>query len=487
MGGFFGVVSHENCVADLFYGTDYHSHLGTRRGGMVMTQLDGTIKRVIHDISNAQFRSKFDTDLSKFQGHCGLGVISDLEDQPLVVGSHLGVYSIVTVGKLNNMEELTREAIEKHHVHFAELSSGEFNPTEVVASLINTQNSIEDGIAYAQQHINGSCSILIMQDGFIYAARDRYGRTPVILGKKPGATAVTMESSAFPNLDYQVFRELGPAEVVKISADEVTTLKKAQEQMQFCSFFWIYFGYPSSSYEGKNTETVRYRNGELMAKEDPTEIDSVCGIPDSGVAHAIGYSNESGDPYMRALVKYTPTWPRSFMPQNQGVRDLVARMKLIPIDQQIEGRRLLFCDDSIVRGTQFKSIARRLYERGAKEVHLRSACPPLAYPCLFLNFSRSKSVLDLVARRVINDLEGGDPSEEILKEYTTAGTPRYERMVEEIRKILGLTTLKYQSIEKLVEAIGLPKEKICTYCFDGVDPTGCSKCPCCQPPKAPQQ
>ncbi len=473
MGGFFGVVSNGSCVADLFYGTDYHSHLGTRRGGLAVTNTRGVITRFIHDITNSQFRSKFDSDLEHLEGNCGIGVISDLEDQPLVIGSHLGVYAIVTVGKLNNIEELARKGICAHGAHFSELSMGEYNPTEVVASLINTKHSLEEGIAYAMEMVNGSCSMLIMKDGEIYAARDKYGRTPLIVGAKPGSFALAMESTSLPNLDYEFVRELGPAEIIRVCPDRIEQLKEPEECMQMCSFFWVYFGYPSSDYEGRNTETVRYRNGALMAENDNADIDSVCGIPDSGVAHAIGYANAAKKPYMRALVKYTPTWPRSFMPQNQAMRSLVAKMKLLPIDEQIAGRKLLFCDDSIVRGTQFKHIASRLYERGAAEVHMRSASPPLAYPCLFLNFSRSKSILDLVARRVINTLEGEEPKEEVLKEYTAAGTDKYNRMVEEIRKILGLTSLKYQSIEKLVEAIGLPKSKICTYCFDGCDPTHC--------------
>lgn len=474
MGGFFGVVSSDDCVADLFYGTDYHSHLGTKRGGLAVTDPNGIIVRTIHDITNAQFRSKFDADLAKLQGKCGIGVISDCEDQPLVIGSQKGIYSIVTVGKLNNIEELARQGITQHHVHFSEMSSGEFNPSEVIASLINTQDSIEKGIEYAMNRIQGSCSMLIMINGEIIAARDKFGRTPVIIGKKPGAHAVAMETTSLPNLDFDSFYELGPAEIVRVTKDGMQQLKPPEELMQLCSFFWVYFGYPSSDYENQNTETVRYRNGALMAQADQETVDSVCGIPDSGVAHAIGYANAAGLPYMRALVKYTPTWPRSFMPQNQTMRNLVAKMKLIPIDEQIKGKRLLFCDDSIVRGTQFKNIAKRLYERGAKEVHMRSASPPLAFPCLFLNFSRSKSVLDLVARRIINTLEGEEPSELVLKEYTTAGTAKYEKMVEEVRKVLGLTSLKYQSIEKLVEAIGLPKEKLCTYCFDGCDPTKCA-------------
>ena len=478
MGGFFGVVSENDCVADLFYGTDYHSHLGTKRAGLAVTDRNGVIRRFIHDITNAQFRSKFDNDLPKLSGKCGIGVISDMEDQPLVICSHLGTFSIVTVGKINNIEELAEHLFDHGQSHFAEMSTGEYNPTEVIASLINIKDSIEEGLSYAQEAIDGSCSLLLMTDNVIYAARDRYGRTPVIVGKRKGAHAVAMESTSLPNLDFETEYELGPGEIVQITADEMIRKKEPGDKMQICSFFWVYFGYPSSNYEGTNTETVRYRNGELLAQGDDVEIDSVCGIPDSGVAHAIGYSNACKKPYMRALVKYTPTWPRSFMPSSQEMRNLVAKMKLVPVDHQIAGKRLLFCDDSIVRGTQFKSIAARLYQRGAKEVHMRSASPPLAFPCLFLNFSRSKSVLDLAARRVINSLEGGEPSDEVLKEYITAGTPRYERMVDEIRKSLGLTTLKYQTIEKLVKAIGLPKEKVCTFCFDGCT-GGCGKCGGC--------
>lgn len=481
MGGFFGVVSHNKCVADLFYGTDYHSHLGTKRGGLAVTNATGGITRCIHNITNSQFRSKFDGDLEKLDGKCGIGVISDTEDQPLIINSRLGTYAIVTVGRLNNINEIAEYGIIENNLHFSEMSSDTYNPTEVVASLIDTKLTFEEGIAFALEQINGSCSMLIMTKGKIYAARDKYGRTPVIIGKKNRTYAVAMESSALPNLDFEPERELGPGEIVLITEDGIFQKKAPQEMMQICSFFWVYFGYPSSTYEGRNTETVRYKNGALIAENDDVDVDSVCGIPDSGVAHAIGYSNASDFPYMRALVKYTPTWPRSFTPSSQELRSLVAKMKLIPVDQQIEGKKLLFCDDSIVRGTQFKDIARRLYERGAKEVHMRSASPPLMFPCLFLNFSRSKSLLDLAARRVINTLEGGEPDEEALKEYLTAGTDRYNRMVDEIRKNLGLTTLKYQSIDKLIEAIGLPKEKVCTYCFDGADPTHCTECLChCQ-------
>lgn len=487
MGGFFGIVSENDCVEDLFYGTDYHSHLGTVRGGMAVTNANGAIIRSIHDISNALFRSKFDRDIQDFAGsRCGIGVISDSDDQPLIIGSHLGIYSIVTVGKLNNMEELTREAIEKHHIHFSEQVQGEFNPTEVVASLINTQDTFEAGIAYVMEKVKGSCSLLIMTNGMIYAARDRYGRTPIALGRKQtgNAMAVTMETLAFPNLDYHLERNLGPGEIIRITARTSEQLKAPEKLMQICSFFWVYFGYPASTFEGRNTESARYANGAGIAEDDPysQEIDSVCGVPDSGVAHAIGYSNTSGKPYLRALVKYTPTWQRSFTPQNQLSRNLVARMKLLPVDEQIANKRLLFCDDSVVRGTQFRDLARRLFERNAKEVHLRSASPPLAFPCLFLNFSRSKSVYDLAARRVIRTLEGDEPTPEVLKEYITYGTERYNKMVEMLRKEFGLTSLRYQSIEKLVSAIGLPKEQLCTFCFDGCDPTGCAKCMGCVTP-----
>ncbi len=481
MGGFFGVVSENDCVADLFYGTDYHSHLGTVRGGMAVTNENGTIIRSIHDISNSLFRSKFDNDLTAFKGsRCGIGVISDLDDQPLIIGSHFGTYSIVTVGRLNNIEELTREAINVHHIHFAEQMMGAFNPTEVVASLINTKETIEEGIAFVMEKVKGSCSLLLMIDGKIYAARDRYGRTPMTLGRKIDGTgiAVSMETSAFPNLDYVKEYDLGPGEIAVLTEHTITRKKEPEKQMQICSFLWVYFGFPSSDYEGRNTETVRNANGSKIALDDPfaKDIDSVCGIPDSGVGHAIGYSNTAGKPYLRALVKYTPTWLRSFTPTNQISRNLIAKMKLLPVDEQIANKKLLFLDDSIVRGTQFRNIARKLYERKAKEVHLRSSSPPTAFPCYFLNFSRSKAVEELIARKIIRELEGNDPSPEVLREYLTSGSERYNRMVEEIRKRLGLTSLRYQTLEKLVEAIGLPKEKVCTFCFDGCDPTGCAKC-----------
>ncbi len=472
MGGFFGVVSNQDCVCDIFYGTDYHSHLGTKRGGLAVCDAENRITRRIHDITNAQFRSKFDDDIDKFCGNSGIGIISDYEDQPLIISSKFGTYAIVTVGKINNIEALARQAFENGFSHFSESSNGELNPTEITAMLIDRRDSIVDGIAYAQKVIDGSCSILVLINNKIYAARDRYGRTPVLLGEKPGSYAVTMESTAFPNLDYSLKHELGPGEIVEMSADGIIQKREPGSTMKICAFFWVYYGYPSSCYEGVNTESARYRNGESMAADDAemlSEVDSVCGIPDSGVAHAIGYANAAGKPYRRAFVKYTPTWPRSFMPQNQAVRDLVARMKLIPVQEQIENKRLLFCDDSIVRGTQLRDTVVRLYERGAKAIHMRSACPPLVFGCKFLNFSRSRSELDLAARRAIARLETRELTDDVLREYLEYGTDKYDAMVEGVRKELNLNSLKYQELGKLLDSIGVPREKVCTYCWTGRD------------------
>ena len=471
MGGFFGVASKRDCISDLFYGTDYHSHLGTKRGGMAVTTSDGKIYRTIHDITNAQFRSKFDSDLDHFAGRTGIGIISDFEDQPLIIASRHGIYSIVTVGKINNIEALAKEAFGCCiGAHFSEMSDGELNPTELVATLINRCDTIVEGIQYAQKVIDGSCSLLILLGDSIFAARDRLGRTPVIIGERDDAYAVTMETSAFPNLDFYYKYDLGPGEIVEITCDKVVQKKAPGSTYQICAFLWVYYGYPSSCYEGVNTEGVRYENGRLMAEDDDIEIDTVCGIPDSGVAHAIGYSNASGKPYQRAFVKYTPTWPRSFMPQNQQVRRLVAKMKLIPVPGQFEGKRLLFCEDSIVRGTQMRDTVVRIYERGAKEVHMRSASPPLIYGCKFLNFSRSRSELDLAARRAIEAIEGGPCDEETLKKYQVYGSEEYNKMVDYVRKELNLSSLKYQSLDKLIAAIGLPREQICTYCWTGEEP-----------------
>ncbi len=472
MGGFFGVASKEDCVADLFYGTDYHSHLGTQRGGLVLKH-EGGFTRSIHDITNAQFRSKFADELGQMHGRLGIGVISDHEDQPLIIGSHLGVYAVATVGRIHNLESLSGEVLGKHTTHFSELGGNAVNPTELVATLINQGASFHEGIRLAQDRIEGSCSLLLLTDRGIYAARDRMGRTPVVVARKPGAYAATLETCALPNLGYSIEKYLGPGEIVRITEEGIEPLRPPGEQMQICSFLWVYYGYPASSYEGINVEAVRYRCGAALAKADQSQVDVVAGIPDSGTGHALGYAGESRVPYNRPFVKYTPTWPRSFMPQEQRVRDLVARMKLIPIGELIRGKRLLFCEDSIVRGTQLKDTIQRLYDYGAREVHMRPACPPLVYGCKFLNFSRSRSELDLAARMAIKELDGDGNAH--LEEYADSTSPRYAAMVEQIRRRLQLTTLKYQKLGDLVSAIGLPKEKLCTYCWDGAEP--CASCP----------
>ncbi len=466
MGGFFAVASKADCVTDLFYGTDYHSHLGTRRGGMA-TFSDTGFVRVIHNIENAQFRSKFDDDLDRFHGHLGIGVISDYEDQPLIVGSHLGTYAIVTVGVIQNLEALVCEAFDKRHTHFSEMSGGEINPTELVATLINQEASFTEGIKRVQDSIEGSCSIMLLTDEGVYVARDKLGRTPVVLGQKEGAVAACIESCAFPNLEYRMLRDLGPGEIVLITPEGVEVKSPPGERMQICTFMWVYYGYPASSYEGINSEDFRNQAGAMLAKRDDVEVDIVAGVPDSGTGHAIGYANEAGVPYRRPFVKYTPTWPRSFMPQNQMVRDLVAKMKLIPIHELIHGQRLLFCEDSIVRGTQLQDTVERLYDAGAKEIHMRPACPPLVYGCKFLNFSRSRSELDLAARRAIRELEGSDDKN--LAEYADCSSDKHCAMVDRICKRLNLTSLRYQRLEDLVEVAGLPKEQLCTYCWDGAE------------------
>jgi amidophosphoribosyltransferase len=466
MGGFFGVVSEGNCVTDLFYGTDYQSHLGTCRGGLAVKNSEG-FARHIHDITNAQFRSKFEDDIKTMHGASGIGVISDNESQPLIIGSHLGVYAIVTVGVIQNQEELARRAFKERKAHFSEMSGGGINPTELVATLINEEATFADGVQAARDAGEGSCSILLLTDDGVYAARDRLGRTPVTLGSKPGSFAATLETCAFPNLGYEIHKYLGPGEIVRITSEGVETLKAPGEKMQICAFLWVYYGYPASNYEGINTEAVRYRCGAALARKDNVEVDMVAGIPDSGTGHAIGYANEAKVPYGRPFVKYTPTWPRSFMPQVQATRDLVARMKLLPIKELIQGERLLFCEDSIVRGTQLKDTIQCLFECGAREVHMRPSCPPLVYGCKFLNFSRSKSELDLATRKAVKELEGD--ADKDLAEYATAGSEKYCAMVERIRQRLGLTTLKYQELDDLVGAIGLPKEKLCTYCWDACE------------------
>jgi len=471
MGGLYGVASKDDCVADLFYGTDYHSHLGTVRGGMVVKNTKG-FTRFIKDITNAQFRSKFEDDLKQMHGSLGIGVISDYEDQPLIIGSHLGTYALVTVGRIQNLDALATEAFSKHTTHFSEMTGDAINPTELVATLIDRERTFEEGIQRAQEAIEGSCSLLLLTDHCIYAARDRLGRTPLVIGRKDDAFAVTLETCALPNLDYEVDKYLGPGEIVRITPDGVETLKPPGGELQICAFLWVYYGYPASNYEGINVEAVRNNCGAALARADKVEVDMVAGIPDSGTGHAIGYATAAGIPYRRPFVKYTPTWPRSFMPQEQRIRDLVARMKLIPIRELIRGQRLLFCEDSIVRGTQLKDTIQRLYDYGALEVHMRPACPPLIYGCKFLNFSRSKSQMDLAARKAIRELDG-DPDQP-LAEFADPQSDRHHAMVERIRQRLGLTTLKYQRLDDLVAAIGLPKEKICTYCWDGAEP--CSAC-----------
>ncbi len=467
MGGFFSVVSKSDCVQDLFYGTDYHSHLGTKRGGLAVSNSDG-ILRYIHNIENAMFRSKFEDDIRKLHGTRGIGVISDYEDQPLLIRSHLGNFAIVTVGVVKNVDQIVDKAFSAKRLHFSEMRGGEINPTEVVAALINQEETFEDGIRNVWASVTGSCSLLLLTDRGVIAARDQRGRTPVIIGEKPGTVAATMETCAFPNLGFEAVRDLGPGEIVLITPEGAKPLAPPTGPSQICGFLWVYYGYPASSYEGINVEAVRNRCGAMLAKNDDVEVDIVAGIPDSGIGHGLGYAAEAGIPFRRPFVKYTPTWARSFMPQNQSVRDLVARMKLIPIRENIAGKRLLFCEDSIVRGTQLKDTIQRLYDFGALEVHMRPACPPLVFACPFLNFSRSKSELDLAARKAIRELEGPEPVD--LVEYTRAGSEKYERMVRSIAKRLNLTTLRYQRLGDLVSAIGLPKDDVCTFCWDGAEP-----------------
>jgi len=464
MGGFFGVASNSDCVADLFYGTDYHSHLGTKRGGLTVMNSDG-LKRFIHNIENSQFRSKFYDDVSKLHGKKGIGVISDYEDQPLIIGSHLGTYAIVTVGKITNARQLAQKAFRRRATHFSEMSHGQINPTELVATMINQEGSFADGVRNVQESIEGSCSLLLLTEQGVYAARDKLGRTPVVIGQKDGSHAATLETCAFPNLGFEVLKYLGPGEMVLLTAGGVEQKLPPGEQMQICAFLWVYYGYPASSYEGINVEDVRNRCGISLAKKDETEIDLVAGIPDSGTGYATGYANQAGAPYRRPFVKYTPTWPRSFMPSDQARRDLVAKMKLIPIREIITGKRLLFCEDSIVRGTQLKDTIQRLYDYGAREVHMRPACPPLVYGCKYLNFSRSRSQMDLAARKAIKEIEGDKCRH--LDEYADPESDRHREMVEKIRQRLRLTSLKYQKLEDMIKAIGLDKEKLCTYCWNG--------------------
>ena len=466
MGGFFGTVSKASCVTDLFYGTDYNSHLGTKRGGLATYDAEeGMFARSIHNLESTYFRTKFEDELDKFKGNVGIGIISDTDPQPIIINSHLGRFAIVTVAKIVNLEEIEAELLSQN-MHFAELSSGNTNQTELISLLIIQGKTFVEGIENVYRRVKGSCSMLLLsEDGSIIAARDKWGRTPIVIGRKEGAYAATSESSSFPNLDYEIDRYLGPGEIVRMTADGVEQLRKPEEKMQICSFLWVYYGFPTSCYEGRNVEEVRFTSGLKMGQNDDSEVDCACGIPDSGVGMALGYAEGKGVPYHRAISKYTPTWPRSFTPSKQEMRSLVAKMKLIPNRAMLEGKRLLFCDDSIVRGTQLRDNVKVLYEYGAKEVHIRIACPPLIYACPFVGFTASKSPLELITRRVIEELEGD--ADKNLEKYATTGSPEYEKMVSIIAERFGLTTLKFNTLETLIESIGLPKCKVCTHCLDG--------------------
>ena len=466
MGGIFGTISKKSCVSDLFYGTDYNSHLGTRRGGMATFCKEKGFVRSIHNLESSYFRTKFEPTLDRFEGATsGIGVISDTDAQPLIMNSHLGKFAICTVAKILNKDELTIEMLEKN-MHFAEMSSGSTNPTELVALLIIQGKTFKEGIENVYRHIKGSCTMLLLTDHGIICARDSWGRTPIIIGQKDGAYAASSESTSFPNLDFDTVYNVGPGEIVKLTADGMEQIRKPNKKMQVCSFLWVYYGFPTSTYEGKNVEQARFDNGFNMAKTDPVEVDCCSGIPDSGTGMAMGYAAGKNVPYQRCIAKYTPTWPRSFTPSNQSMRSLVAKMKLIPNKAMLQGKKVLFCDDSIVRGTQLRDNVKVLFDQaGLKECHMRIACPPLVYGCPFINFTSSKSDMELITRRMIQKFEG-DPNKNLDK-YATTDSPEYKRMVDEIAKELGLTTLKFNTIEQLIEAIGLPKCQVCTHCFDG--------------------
>lgn len=469
MGGFFGVASKEACNLDLFYGTDYHSHLGTRRGGMATYGSDGW-KRAIHNIENSPFRTKFEKDVDTMNGNIGIGCISDYDPQPILIQSHMGCFGITTVGKINNADQLIRNLYENGHTHFQSMTNGQINSTELVAALICKKESFVEGIRYVQSVVEGSMTLLLLTENGIYAARDLLGRTPVVIGKKENAYCVSFESFAYINLGYTDYKELGPGEIVYVTPESVETVSPACEKMRICSFLWVYYGYPTSSYEGVGVEEMRYNCGKLLAQRDDhsIDVDIVAGVPDSGIAHAIGYANESGIPYARPFIKYTPTWPRSFMPTTQSQRNLIARMKLIPVHSLIEDRSLLLIDDSIVRGTQLRETTEFLYQSGAKEVHVRPACPPLLYGCKYLNFSRSKSDLDLITRRIIREWEG-DNDVNVLGEYADPNSDRYAAMLEEIRKRQNFTSLRYHRLDDLIKSIGIDACQVCTYCFNGVE------------------
>ncbi|MCM1093019.1 MAG: amidophosphoribosyltransferase [Bacteroides sp.] len=463
MGGFFGVAKHDECINELFYGVDYNSHMGTKRAG-IATCNNGVFTRSIHNIENSYFRSKFENDLKDFSGTKGIGVISDTDAQPIIVNCHLGKFAIVTVGRINNIGELEKELLAKGH-HFCEHSYDIINPTEMIAALICEGSDYVTGINNVYNRVKGSCSMLLLTEDSIIAARDKLGRTPIIIGKKDGAHAITSETCAFPNLDYNICYNVGPAEIVKVTADSIEQLKAPGEKMQICSFLWVYYGYPVCEYENRNVDRMRYDAGLKMGLADDTEVDFVSGVPDSGIGMALGYAQGKGVPYQRGLVKYTPTWPRSFTPSSQERRELVAKMKLIPNKALLNGKRVIFCDDSIVRGTQLRDNVKGLFDCGVKEAHIRISCPPLIYPCHYINFTASKSEMELITRRVIKEIEGDHNKN--LEEYSTTDSPKYCAMVEKIREKLGLTSLKFNSIETIIEAIGLPKDKVCTHCFDG--------------------
>jgi amidophosphoribosyltransferase len=465
MGGFFAVASKESCVLDLFFGTDYHSHLGTRRAGMAVYGEKG-FDRAIHNIQNSPFRTKFDSDVNELEGNLGIGCISDFEPQPLLVNSHLGSFAITTVGKINNADTLVGECFQNGHTHFLEMSGGTINPTEIAAALINQQSSIVDGLKYVHEKVDGSLTVLLLTPEGIYASRDRLGRTPVVIGHKEGAFCAAFESFSYLNLGYEDYRELGPGEIVLMTPDGVETQNPPGEEMKICSFLWVYYGYPTSCYEGVNVEDMRYECGRLLAKRDNVQVDSVAGVPDSGIAHAIGYSNESRIPFTRPFIKYTPTWPRSFMPTNQAQRNLIARMKLIPVHKLIKGKSLLLIDDSIVRGTQLRETTEFLYRSGAREVHIRPACPPIMFGCKYLNFSRSSSDLDLIARRVILRREG-ERADQVLDDYANPDSQNYNEMVEDIRKELNFTSLRFHRLDDMIQSIGISPCKLCTYCWNG--------------------
>ena len=464
MGGFFGTISKRCCVNELFYGTDYHSHLGTKRAGLVTFDPEAGFNRTIHNIERDYFRSKFEDELDKFIGNRGIGVISDTDPQPIIINSHLGRYAVVTVSKIINIREIASELLEQK-MHFSELSANNINPTELVALIINMGKDFVDGINLVYKKIKGSCSMLILTENGIICARDYLGRTPIVIGKSDFGYAAASESASFPNLGYDILRDVGPGEIVRLTADSMEQLQAPARRSQICSFLWVYYGFPSSDYEGINVEYVREKAGCAMGKEDPIDADCVCGIPDSGVGHALGFSHGSGIPYKRAVLKYTPTWPRSFTPGNQSRRSLVAKMKLIPNRAILAGNRVVFCDDSIVRGTQLRDNVRTFYDCGAREVHARISCPPLIYGCPFINFTSSKSDLELITRRIIRDFEGDENAH--LDDYATTDSERYRRMVAEIARQLELSSLEFSKLEHLVDSIGIPKCNLCTHCFDG--------------------